>query len=113
MGTMSDEATELMLYIENDSQIHHAMGLPIIKNLTLKKAKGVYEHEKALKAFLNLATFGAKNYHREHGSMTTKWERIFPMAARKEVASEMTAYFETEYRLGNFDNLLPKKYQKR
>ena len=108
---MSDEATELALYIENDAQIYRSMGLPILKNLILKKAKGIYVHDKAIKAFLNLATFGAKNYHREHGSMTTKWEQVFPMKARKEVAEHMTAYFETEYRLGNFNNLLPKKYQ--
>jgi len=108
---MNTEATELKIYIENDGRIYESSTRPIYKNLATKKAKGEYVHDLAVKAFLHLATFGAKNYHREHGSMGQSWSQMFDTETRRQVAEAMTAYFETEWRLGNFRDLLPKKYQ--
>jgi hypothetical protein len=108
---MTDEARELMLYIENDGQIYRQMVLPVLKNLATKKAKGTYVHDLGIKAFMNVATLGAQNYHREHGSMGTPWNVMFSTSVRKEVAEALASQFLQEYRLGNFSNLLPKKYQ--
>ena len=60
---------------------------------------------------MNLATEGAKRYTKEHGGPGDRWDLMFPVAARKEAAAEMCRYFETEYQLGNFNQLLPKKYK--
>jgi hypothetical protein len=37
---------------------------------------------------------------------------MFDVPTRKTVAKELAKEFETEYALGNYDQLLPKKYQK-
>ena len=52
-----------------------------------------------------------KRYVREHGSMTDKWSRMFDLETRQQAAEGMAHYFETEWRLGQYRDLLPKKYQ--
>lgn len=108
---MTPEAQELKLYIENDGRIYERSIKPIYKSLATKKARGEYEHEKAIKAFMYVVNEGAKRYVREHGSMTDKWSRMFDSEARQQVAEGMVHYFEAEWRLGQFRDLLPKKYQ--
>ncbi len=107
-----DDARELELFITSDANLYRQMHLPIIKNLITKKARGVYDTEKAKKGFMYLADEGAKRYAKEFGSRDVVWHEMFNINTRRMVAAELTESFETEAGYGNYDNLLPKKYQK-
>lgn len=84
---VSDEARELVLYIENDGNLYRSQTQPIIKNLKLKQKKGKYNHNLAKKLWGYLADSGAKKYYKEHGSPSDKWFDMFPVSVRKEVAT--------------------------
>lgn len=107
--SQSAEARELSLYIENDGTLYRQQAEPILKNLILKVAKGVYDHDKAVKLYMYLMESGAKKYVKEHGG--GEWSRVFSVATRKSVAEDFAKSFETEAALGNYAHLLPKKYQ--
>jgi hypothetical protein len=110
---MTDHAaTELKLYIDNDGDLYRRQTTYILKNLATKKAQRKYEHELAVKAFGYLADAGAKKYVKEFGSPDQPWNKMFSPSTRRRVAEELTKDFEGEYALGNYDQLLPKKYQK-
>ena len=114
MTAQGDEtaAHELKLFTENDSQIYHSQTLSILKNLATKAAKGTYTHEGGTKLFMYLAENGAKKYSKEF-SDGRDWNQMFTVPTRRMAAKEWAEEFETEYKLGNYDNLLPKKYQKK
>ncbi len=78
-------ATELKLTIDNDGDLYRQRTTPIHKNLALKKAKGKYEHEKAVKLFMYLADAGAAKFGTE-----------FNRATRLEVAKRLCADWEEE-----------------
>lgn len=103
-------AKELELFVENDSDLYRQQYTPINKNLITKMAKGVYNHDKAVKLFGYLMESGAKKYARQYGSGQGDWHQIFSPATRKAAAEVFTRSFEVEAKLGNYDNLLPKKY---
>jgi len=105
------EARELKLYIDNDADLHRSQHVSILKNLATKKARGAYEHPLAVKLFGYLVEAGAKKYAKEFGSPGQVWHQLFPASTRKAVAEELTTDFEDEHALGNYDHLLPKKYQ--
>ena len=96
----SDEARELILYGENDGNLYRQRTVPIIKNLSKKFAKGVYDSELAKKLWMYWATDAAKRYAREH-STGDDWNRIFSVAVRKEVAEYMEDYWRQELEAGN------------
>ncbi len=108
---MADEhaASELELFIENDGDLHRRMTVPIFRNLATKKARGEYKHDLAVKTFGHLAEAGAKKYAEEFGGV---WHRMFDVPTRRAVAESLARSFEAEHALGNYDYLLPKKYQK-
>lgn len=106
----SDDARELLLYIESDSGLYRQMLQPIQRNLATKRARGVYSSALAVKAFRHLADAGAKKYAKEFADYKD-WPTVFSVADRNEVAKELRDHFEVEAELGNYDNLLPKKYQ--
>ncbi len=103
-------ARELYLFIDSDSDLYRQQREPIIKNLVAKKARGVYNPALAIVAFGYLAESGAKKYYGERGR---GWSQVFPKKLRDAVAEELRDSFETEYGYGNYDNLIPKKYQKK
>lgn len=108
------EAHELLLFCENDGDIYRQQGQPILKNLITKMARGVYDHNKAVKLYGYLAETCAKKYNKEFGDESSlPWHKMFSAADRREVAEHFVKTFETEAKLGNYDHLLPKKYQKR
>ena len=111
---MSDThaATDLELYINNDAQLHRTQHVPILKNLATKKVRSQYKHDLAVKLFGYLVESGAKKYAKEFGSPNQPWHKMFDVPTRKLVAEELTRAFEGEFELGNYDDLLPKKYQK-
>jgi hypothetical protein len=105
-------AAELKLYIDNDSSLYARQTTSILKNLATKKARGQYKHDLAVKAFGYLVQAGAKKYADEFEPTLRVWHQIFDAPTRKAVAEALTKDFEGEYALGNYDSLLPKKYQK-
>jgi hypothetical protein len=109
---MSVGAHELELYIDNDATLYRQQGEPILKNLATKKAKGVYNHDVAVKLYGDFVENGAKKYAKEHGGHGAVWHQMFPVHDRKQVAEAFARSFEVEYALGNYHHLLPKKYQK-
>ena len=105
-------ATELDLYVTNDADLYRQQHQPILKNLITKMARGTYDRDKAVKLFMYLAENGAKKYAREFGD-GREWNVIFTVPTRRAAATMWRDYFETEAKLGNYDNFLPKKYQNR
>lgn len=109
--TDTHAATELKLYIDNDGDLYRRQTTSILKNLATKKARGVYQHDLAVKLFGYLVQAGAKKYADEFEPTLRVWHQIFDAPTRKAVAEALTKDFEGEYALGNYDHLLPKKYQ--
>ena len=105
-------AIELITYTENDGDIYRRQTEPILRNLATKKARGDYDSERAVQAFMYLAETGAKEYARALGGEgSSPWHAMFPIDIRRMAAKHWRDEFETEYALGNYNNLLPKKYQ--
>ncbi len=108
---MVDEhaATDLKLFIDNESALHGQM-TSIRKNLATKKVrpKNPYTHDLAVKLFGYLVEAGAKKYAKEFGGT---WHKLFDVPTRKVVAEALTDDFEREFELGNYDQLLPHKYK--
>ena len=113
MSFDTDESlvAELALFTENDGDIYRRQTLSILKNLTAKKASGKYDSDKAVQAFMYLAETGAKEYIRQHGSPGDIWHEMFPANVRRAAAVKWRDEFEEEFKLGNYDHLVPKKYQ--
>lgn len=82
----SEAARELVLHADNDEQLYRSSHQPIIKNLQKKKAKGIYDHEKATKLWGYHADRAAQSYHKAHGSANQKWHQMFTTADRKKAA---------------------------
>lgn len=79
-------ARELVLHADNDYQLYRSSHLPIIKNLQRKKAKGIYDHEKATKLWGYHANRAAQSYHKAHGSANQKWHHMFSPEDRRKAA---------------------------
>jgi len=114
-GYESDDslAEELKLFIDNDSQLYRSQTTSIIKALVTRKAKGQYDSKLAQKAFMYLATNGAKKYAKDVGGDPRGWDTMFSVKVRKITAEKLEKDFKAEMDLGNYDNMLPKKYQKK
>lgn len=89
---VTEESRELFFYIYSTGKIYKRTTTPIILNLAKKYAKGTFETEKALKAFYNLATEGAKEYAREFAHIE-EVNKIFSVADRKACACELLEYY--------------------
>lgn len=103
-------ARELYLYATNDTNLYRQQITPINKNLITKKARGIYKTELAVKLAMYLMENAAKKYAREFGGT---WNEMFNVPTRREAAKEFVEHFENEAGYGNYDNLLPAKYQKK
>ena len=84
----SEAARELVLHADNDEQLYRSSHQPIIKNLARKKAKGIYDHEKATKLWGYHADRAAQSYHKAHGSSNQKWHQMFSKADRMKAAKQ-------------------------
>lgn len=97
--TLSDAARELELYAENTE----AYISPVIKNLSKHYKRGNYSLDLAIESIERYClTPAAKQYHLEHGSMTTAWHSVFPKAVRLEAAESLAERWTAEFKLGNF-----------
>jgi hypothetical protein len=104
---MSTAAADLEIYIDNDRDLYRQMTTMILKNLAARRAKGEYDHAKAVRAFMYLADAGARKYTKEHGSPGTPWHKTFTVADRRQAAESLAHAFEAEAALGNYDHLVP------
>jgi hypothetical protein len=112
-----DAARELELYIDNDRDFYFQQFIPIVKNLMLKRRKGVYNRELAVKLFMYLMDAGAKKYVREFGTAGQKIDAMFNKNTRLLAARAFRDSFENEAELGNYDRLIgpvsnPRGYRK-
>tara|TARA_R110002020_G_scaffold14395_3_gene51161 strand:+ start:1770 stop:2108 length:339 start_codon:yes stop_codon:yes gene_type:complete len=99
-ASISDEMTELKLYIDNDANIYRQRYMPILKNLSKKKKKGQYRKGLAQKAFMYLVDDGAKRYVRSYGGNHLD---VFPKRQRKTLAKDYVEEFEQIYKNQEFD----------
>jgi|GEM_PF-1066884 len=103
------EATELHLYASNDSRCYESYLLPALQNLERKWRKDTFIYDLGLRLLSRYTLVAiAKQYRREHGGITDNWNRLFPVAARQEVAETLLDSFVTEMRCGN-TYLTPRK----
>lgn len=91
-------ASELVQHIDNSREMVDAK-VHVYKNLSRKKAKGVYDSALATKLFMHLATVAAKHYGKTHDLL---WNQAFTVAIRKEAAQILEREFEEEYADKNY-----------
>ena len=97
----SMEATELILYMENERGIYFSHLEPMLSAATKHYDKAQGDLNKLIKGFSRVATVGAKKYTAEYGSSVTEWNKIFTVAIREEAATYFAHYFLAEYIAGN------------
>lgn len=106
-GPVDDVAArELEIYIENDARLYNSQFIPIVKNLMLKKRRGIYDREKAVKLFMYLMDAGARKYIDEFGTRGAKIDTVFNRNTRLLAARRFMEDFETEAHLGNYNGLI-------
>jgi len=71
---MSAEATELVLFVDNDAPLYRQKEA-IFRALARKKDRHKYERARAPKAFAALTNVAAKKYVKEHGAPSDRWNR--------------------------------------
>ena len=94
-----DEVRELVLFIDSDAGLYQQQGAPIMRNLSRKWDKGIYDHDLAQKLWYYLAVNGAKKYGQEHG--TGNGLKMFSPAVRRAAAKEMADNWMEELKAGN------------
>lgn len=60
-------AKELYLFVHSDEDFQRRFVEPVKRNLIRKMQKGIYDHDKAVKAWLNVYTVAAKKYAKQQG----------------------------------------------
>ena len=76
---------------------------PVIKNLSKHYKRGDFSLDRAIHSIERYClTPAAKQYDREHGSMSTPWHHVFPKAVRLEAAESIARSWVAEFRLGNY-----------
>jgi hypothetical protein len=97
-GRLDEEAaSELKLYIDNTAELMGpgSQGDAIRKNLRRKIAKGTFDLERSVDAWMYLVESGAKRYEREFGTPGT-WHQMFSVPTRRAVARELAEDFQSE-----------------
>lgn len=98
-AAMSDDAHELMIHGDNNSQLYKSSYVPVAKNLEKKWKKGTYDHEKAKKLWKYHADRASESYKKEHGHM-------FSPAVRREAAGHYADHHKAEMEAGNMHESL-------
>jgi hypothetical protein len=101
-----DEATELCLFVENDSRCYHNYLVPAFKNqqrhYDRNLKKGVESNfDLTVLLFTHTMKLCAQEYCRQHGSPTVKWHEVFDVLTRIYAARHFAEYFVAEYNAGN------------
>lgn len=86
---MSIESRELYLYLIN-KEVFYSLLMNIERNLYKKLKKGIFNAEKAEKAFYNTVTEAAKDYCKNFGGI---YHQVFTVNIRKQVCKELVNNF--------------------
>lgn len=97
-GTLINDVT---LYIENNSIIYNNVIIPVCNNLARKKYKGVYDDEKAKKAWYNIVNYSLQRYyddvyqkyHANEYGYVPAWHYLLSTSERRQVADELAAFY--------------------
>lgn len=104
-----DAATELVLYIENTSDLSldgpSGQGRSILLNLLRKYRKGTYDPKLAVRLLEYLTESGAKRYAKEMGSSEKEWSTMFNPATRHEAARQLEESFHSSAVNGEYDHV--------
>ena len=98
-----DAAREMEIYINNNNDLYRSRHNPILKNLSKKHKKGVYDVQKAAKLFTYLIQDGMQRYAKEFGS--GKWNTLLSTSDRKLLALEFAREALDEFNLGNYTEI--------
>lgn len=88
-----NEARELFLFMENDRDIYCRYLEPIEQNFIRKANKGIFDAEKAGRAYIAVLREAAKKYCRFFGG---DWRVCFPSDCRRECAALFVEKFVSE-----------------
>lgn len=86
---------ELELWVDNDPE-SCKLKKAVYGVLDRKRTRGVYDSEKAVKAFYNVAEYAAKSYAKTFNDSATAWFVTFTTTTRREVAKILFAEYEGE-----------------
>lgn len=99
---ITDEARELYWHTVHTGRVWKPIE-DYFRHLEKFRAKGAYDPDKARKGLLAFISSSAKDYLKEYAPHDgALWARMFPMAARRQVAEEIMASTEAEWEVGNF-----------
>lgn len=86
----TEASRELSLYSVNDHEVYTNAVQPVIRNLAKKLNAGIFDNDKARKAFANVALFAAKKYARDFGGV---YYKIFSAEDRRLAGVDLFNYF--------------------
>jgi hypothetical protein len=95
--SLSHEATELVLYAQNDYGNYKAYIVPMLKACQKHYDKGNGDYERVIAGFTRVFLPIARNYVLEHCGMTDSVRALFPPSVRRECGRHMAEYFLAEY----------------
>lgn len=84
----SHNATELTLFVENEALLYPQIKA-VVANLQKKYRKGIFDHDKAIKAFYHVANRGAQLYCQRFGSWSDKYYTMFSTSDRFTCATDL------------------------
>lgn len=90
-----DEAAvkELELWVNNDLE-SYKLKKAMYEMLDRKRTREIYDSEKAVKAFYNVAEYAAKSYAKTFNDSMTAWFVTFTTTTRREVAKILLSEYE-------------------
>lgn len=114
LGVMAD----VTIYIENTRMIYDNAIIPTCNSLARKKFKGVYDDEKAKRAWYNVVNYGLQRYFKnvyqeyytnEYGYISV-WHHLLTTHERRQIADELQAFYASE--VDFLTNRLIKEHEK-
>ena len=81
-----EAARELNLFASNDEDTYMRSLTPTMDNMDSKKRRGLFDSDKARKAFEHVAEYAARNYCKAFGG---NWCQVFNAATRRATADLM------------------------
>lgn len=94
------EAVELELYLMNDYNVYSAYYLPAVRNLARHWRADRFNLDLGIKGMRHAVDATAKQYNREHGTMSTAWYELFTVPTRDRVAESLVRDVVAEFKEG-------------
>ena len=98
MNIDTNAQTELELFFSNEEWLCKPAWIALSK----AHKRGDLNYDKALKYLRNRYRDAAKQYTREHGSMTDSWQSLFSLSTRNACALMTLENMLAEFNLGNY-----------